>query len=158
VTGLKQSLYDLKLIVSSDKRVWAAGIFLVSVTFIWLITSPWRELETAAPQELVKVKVEEKKIDAMIQDFNKSMREGEEERELLKDYLGRFKNELKVEQQNMDWQMNILVNKLGDITEKVDVLANKVGASSIHNALFKEKLKKQRQKRKKKQRIDRSFL
>jgi uncharacterized coiled-coil DUF342 family protein len=159
MTALTQGIDDIKLILTTDKRFRSAGIFVVCVITIWLVTATWREKEEHIVDEYVKVKVEDDKINALIQTFNKDMKEGEEEREYLKDYLGRITTELRVDKKDIDWQVNVLVNKLDDITERVDGLANKVGASGIHNAKFKEKMDKIKKKGKRgKVPVDRSML
>lgn len=159
MTALTQGIDDIKLILTTDKRFRSAGIFVLCVVTIWLVTATWRDKEEFIVDEYVKVKVEDDRINALIRDFNQDMKNGEEEREYLKDYLGRVTNELKIDKKDMDWQVNVLVNKLDDITERVDGLANKVGASGIHNAQFKEKLDKIKKKgRRGKVPVDRSML
>lgn len=158
MTGLVQSFSDLKLIVQTDRRVWAAGGFLCCVVFIWVVTGAWREEDPPVPEKYIRVKVEEDKINDLIKEFNKDMREGEEERKFLKDYIARVSQEVNVGKEEIDWHVNVLVNKLDDMTERVDLLANKVGASSIKNAQFEERLKQQKKNRKRKKAVDRSDI
>jgi hypothetical protein len=160
MTGLIQSINDLKLILSTDKRFWAAGGFVFTAIFVWFATTTWRNHAKETPDEFKYIKVKEVKVDVLIDEFNQAMKEGKEERGLLKDYIYRVHNDLNTSKQDMDWQMSSLVQKLDHITENVDVLANKVGASSINNAKVEQRLKltQKRDTRKKKHSVDYSLI
>ena len=158
MTGIVQTLGDLRLIVTTDRRVWAAGGFLCIVCFVWVVTGAWRPPDEEPPEEYVRVKVEDDKIRSMVAEFNKSLKEGVEERKFLKESITRVAQDVQVGKEEVDWNVNVLMNKLNDITEKVDGLANKVGASTIERAQFEEKLKQQKKDSKKKKPVDRSML
>lgn len=158
MTALGQTISDLKLIAQTDKRVWSAGAFLCVVFFVWSVTGAWREEEEPLPEKLVNLKVEQPKIKPMLKEFNAAMREGAEERQYLKDYAVRVAQELETTKQEIDWHVDVLVNKLNDMTEKVDNIANKVGASAVHKEEFNQKLKKHKAKERRKKAVDRSSL
>ncbi len=153
-----QSLNDLQLLVKTDRRIWAAAGFLVTVTFVWFITGAWRGEDPPIPEEYIKVRVENPKIDDMVKHFNRTLKEGREERKYLQDYLARVSKQVDVGKDEIDWHVNILVNKLNDMTERVDGLAIKVGASSVHNAQLQNKLKQQKKNSRRKRAVDRSNL
>ncbi len=158
MTGLTQVFFDLKLHLTTDRRLWSAASFVIFVFTIWGITGAWREPEPELPEEQVRLKVEEEKVNNMIKEFNKDMKDAAQERKFLRDYLVRVNSEVEVEKQEIEWQVDILVNKLNDITERVDGIAIKVGASAIQSAKLEKKLKHQRAKRRRKVAIDRSTL
>ncbi len=158
MTALGQILHDLKLHASTDRRIWSAASFVIFVFTVWGVTGAWRGEEPELPDEQVRLKVEEEKVNNMIKEFNRDMTEAAEERKYLRDYLVRVNEQVEVEKQEIEWQVDVLVNKLNDMTERVDGIAIKVGASAVQSAKLAEKLKQQRAKRKKKQPIDRSTL
>lgn len=160
MTGLVQGINDLKLILSNDKRFWAAGGFIATAIFVWFATTTWRQEAAPNPEKFKYIKVEEEKVDVIIKDFNQAMKESQEERALLKDYIYRVHNDLKISKQDMDWQVGSLVQKLDHITENVDVLTNKVGTSAVNNAKVEQRLKLNQKldKRKKKVPVDYSVL
>ena len=127
MTGVKQVINDLKLIVQTDRRVWAAASFIVIVTIVWVSTGNWRGEDITHVEDTVRFKVEQEKIKAMIKEFNKDMRQGREEQDYINSYLTRFQQELEVEKQEMDWHVDVLVNKLNNMVERVDNIAIKVG-------------------------------
>lgn len=151
-----QVVSDLKMILKTDRRIWAAAAFLVCVTFIWLVTGAWRGEDPPIPEEYMKVRVENPKINDMVKEFNRTLKEGREERRYLQDYLARVSKQVEVGKDEIDWNVNILLNKLSDMTERVDGLAIKVGASSVHNAQLDNKLKRQKKNSRRKVRVDRS--
>jgi len=158
VTALTQTISDTKTILSTDKRVWACFAFIAVALVIWLSTTTWREEKPPMPDEWVNVKVEEEQIRSLIKTFNQDMTEGKEEREYLKNYLSRFTNELEVNKKDMDWQVNILVNKLDDMSQKVDGLIHKVGERTIQKAKLNKKLEHRKGSKRKKAKVDRSTL
>ncbi|MCB0325363.1 MAG: hypothetical protein KDD69_17390 [Bdellovibrionales bacterium] len=158
MTGLQQSLHDLKLHITTDKRIWSASAFVCIVFFVWFVTGAWREPEPEPPEKYVRIKVEEEKVNVMIKDFNKDLREAEEERKFLKDYLTRVTEQVKVEKEEIDWHVDVLVNKLNDMTERIDGIALKVGASAVETAELENRLKQQKAARSKKKAVDRSTL
>lgn len=158
MTALGQLLHDVKLHITTDRRIWSAASFVVMVVTVWLVTGAWREGEPEPPIERVRLKVEEEKVKDMIAEFNKDMKEADEERQLLRDYMTRVNQQVEVEKQEIDWHVDVLVNKLNDMTERVDGIALKVGSSAVETAELEEKLKKQKAKGSKKVPVDRSNL
>ena len=160
MTGLVQNINDLKLILSTDKRFWAAGGFIATAIFVWFATTTWRQQAALTPDSHKFIKVEEEKTDLLIKDFNLALKESKEERALLKDYIYRVHNDLNNSKQDMDWNVSSLVQKLDHITENIDVLANKIGSSAVNNAKVEQRLKltQKRDKRKKKVAVDYSTM
>ena len=65
-----QSAEDVKLILSTDKRFWAAGGFIAVALFVWLATTTWRTEPAPPPERYKLVKVEEQeKVNILIKDF-----------------------------------------------------------------------------------------
>lgn len=153
MTGLIQTLSDLKIIAATDRRVWAAGAFIALVAVTWVSTGSWREEEEATLEKYVRIPNKPEKVENMVEEFNKSMRESAEEHKFLKDYLSRLTNQFKADKEEIDWHVNLLVTKLGDMTEKVDDLTNKVGRIKIKKVLFEQKLKRQKKHRQKKRSV-----
>jgi KaiC/GvpD/RAD55 family RecA-like ATPase len=158
MTGLRQTLYDLKLHISTDRRIWSAAAFVIIVFTVWGTTGAWREVDPEPPEEYVRLKVEEENVNSMIKEFNVDMQQAAEERRYLRDYLTRVNKQVEVEKQEIDWHVDILVNKLNDMTEKVDGISLQVGASAIASAELEKKLKQQRSQKRRKKAIDRSDL
>lgn len=158
MTALTQTISDVKAILYNDKRVWACLGFVFFALLIWLSTTTWREPKAPFPDEYVNVPIEQEKIQVMIKSFNQDMLEGKEEREYLQNYLSRFTNELEVGKKDMDWQVNILMNKLDDMSEKVDGLIHKVGEGTVKKAILNKKLKSRKGSKRKNVKVDRSML
>lgn len=150
MTGLIQSFSDLKLIVTTDHRVWACAGFLCLVTAIWFATEYWREPVPPPPEKIRKMLVEDDRYKTMIGQFTTAVRESKEERQFLKDSLSRVTQEFGVVKQEVDWHTDTLITKLNEMTEKVDRLVTKVGESHIANAQLEQKIAKAKKKDKKK--------
>ena len=149
MTGLKQQISDLVLIVRTDRRVWAFAGFVGVALTVWSVTGSWRNLEEPLPPKFGRYKIEEEKIKSLVDGFNKTMNEGREERRFLRNYIDRVQHEVSVSKDEIDWQVNVLVNKLDAMTEKVDGLTNDIGRSTIEDAQFESRLGKQKKKKKK---------
>ena len=158
MTGLTHTISDIKTLFSNDKRVWSCLGFIFCALVIWLSTNSWRQSPPATPEQWVNVRVEEEILGDLAPTFNKDMQEAKEEREYLRNYLNRFNNELEVSKKEMDWQVNILVNKLDDMSDKVDGLIHKVGERSVEKAKLNKKLQYRKGSKRQKQKVDRSLL
>ena len=141
MNALVQNFSDLKLILSTDKRFWAAGAFIGVALFVWFSTTTWREEAAPNPERYKFIKVEEPEINVMVKDFNSALKEAKEERALLKDSILRMDSDLQTNKQDVNWHMSTLVEKLDDITEHLDLLANRVGSSAVNAAKTEERLK-----------------
>ncbi|HQH25855.1 MAG TPA: hypothetical protein PLP17_00550 [Oligoflexia bacterium] len=147
MTGLKQALADLKLIVTTDHRVWAAAAFICVVSFVWVATGAWREPEPEPPEKMVPVKIKPEKIPDFLQGLTQQMKEAKEEREYLRDMMNRTSHEIEVDKEVIDWNANTLITRLNDVSEKVDKVANMVGEAAIEKAQLEKKIKKQQPKK-----------
>ena len=153
MNALIQNFSDLKLILSTDKRFWAAGGFIAVAFFVWFTTTTWRQEPAPTPDSYKNIKVVEEKTNVLIKDFNQALKEGKEERGFLKDYLYRVNHDLDANKQEIDWKVNTLSEKLNDITEHVDLLTNRVGASAVNSAKTEERLKLTEKKDKRKRKV-----
>jgi hypothetical protein len=145
---LGQTLSDVKLILSTDRRLWVTAVFCCTVFGVWLMTDSWREEEPPPPEKFINVKVIPEKIEEMVRGFNTQIKQAKEEREYLRDTMTRVGQEIEVEKEQIDWHTNTLITKLNDVSEKVDKLVNVVGDQSIGKAKLETKLKRQKQKQK----------
>ena len=94
------------------------------------------------------MKIEEPpELRILIKDFNTVLEHAKEERGYLRDSIHRFKNDVDTEKEQFDWKMNSLVNKLDDITDDIDSLTNKVGASKIQSTKLENRLQTQKKAR-----------
>ena len=158
MTGLLQSFGDLKLIVSTDRRVWAAAGFVVCVVFVYFATTAWREEDPPPPEEYIRMRLDPFEWKSRITKFNKAMEESHKERKELREVVARASQTLKVQQQEIDWQANELIEKLDTMTDKVDGLINKLGGKSIQNVQRDRELNMHKSKNRRKIPVDRSNL
>ncbi len=158
MTGLLQVINDLKLVVTTDKRVWAAAGFISCAVFLFFATTAWREEEPPPPEEYIRMRLEPFNWKSRVTKFNKAMKESNEERKALRDTVARASQDLRVQQQEIDWQANELIEKLNTMTDKVDGLINTMGGQSVRNATRDKQLDAQRSKKRQKVKVDRSNL
>lgn len=147
MTGLVQTLSDLKLIIATDRRIWAACAFLLVVGLVYSITDSWRVIEPPPPEKLVPVKIHEEKIVNMVKGFNQAIKESAEERKYLKEYLSRVSNKIESDKEEIDWHVDTIINRVNDVTEKIDNLTHKVGEQRVQKTHFDRKLIQQTAKK-----------
>lgn len=158
MTGLLQVFEDTKMIVATDRRVWAACGFLVAVVLLYFATTAWREEEPPPPEEMMRMRLEPFEWKARVTKFTKALEESHDERRKLHNLVSRASNDLRVQQQELDWQANELIEKLNSMTDKVDGLVNRFGGQSVQNAVRDKKFEASRGKSRRKVPVDRSNL
>ncbi len=141
-----QLVHDLKLIVSTDKRIWAAAGFLVVVFFMWAMTDSWRPPIVVPEEKTVKLIEEHKEARgvgsaAMVKDLSNLNQSNER----LKLDINRISEELNSKQEEITWQMDGLISRLGSIHSKIDDITHKIGENKVA-----EVMREQRQRAKKK--------
>lgn len=147
MAGFVQSLSDIKLILTTDRRIWAGSAFVAVVVVVWLATGSWRESPPEKPEEIWRVKVQEERVEDMVQGFNKDLKEEKEETQYLKDSLKRANSELGAGKEEIEWHVNTLINKLNSMSEKVDLLTNRVGNAAIEKQKLEAKIARSKKKR-----------
>lgn len=132
MTGLLQRLDDVKLLVSTDRRIWLAVGFLFTCGFIFLITGSWREpYVEEVPEEWKRVSIPHVEFNERINKLNRDLETSRQERYELRTRLERASNEMQAQQQEIDWQVDRLIQSLDSMSSKVDTMVNQVGSHLI---------------------------
>ncbi len=124
---MSQSLEDLKLIIKTDKRVWAAGGFIIIALFIWMLTDDsgrkrTRKLRptTAASEQGTGAR------DAygdLIVAFKNDIETAKNERSEMYNVLQRVTTDLGEHKQRVTGIFETLVDKFEQLAREVDALA-----------------------------------
>lgn len=132
MTGVSQLIDDIKVIVSTDKRIWLAATFICTCTFIFLITGSWREVYVEEePVVWKRMRIPNSTWKDRISKLNEDVQESKREREQLRDRLTRATNTIQSTQKEIDWQVDRLINTLDSMTSKVDSMVNQVGPQLV---------------------------
>jgi len=141
-----QLVHDLKLIVSTDKRIWAAVGFIVVVLIMWALTDSWRPPIVVPEERTVKLIQESSKYDpastGMVEDLNGLNKTNER----LQTDISRISEELNSKQEEITWQMDGLISRLGSIHSSIDDITHKIGEKKVADVM-REKRQKSRKSR-----------
>lgn len=126
-----QLVHDLKLIVSTDKRIWAAVGFIVVVLVMWALTDSWRPPIVIPEEKTVKLIQESSKYDpassGMVEDLSVLNKTNEK----LQTDINRISEELNSKQEEITWQMDGLISRLGSIHSSIDDITHKIGENKV---------------------------
>lgn len=132
MTGVLQSLDDLKTVVTTDRRVWMAAGFVACCAFIFMVTGSWREpIVEEEPEEWRRVRIPHHEFNDLVNELNAKVEQSKEDRRELRARLNRAANEIQTQQKEIDWQVDRLVDSLDSMSSKVDSMVNRVGAQLI---------------------------
>jgi hypothetical protein len=141
---MKQLIEDAKLILGTDKRLWAGGIFILVVLIMWSLTDSWRPPIEIPPEKTIRIetnnKVKGSKLPAsegMVQDLSGLSVANEK----LKADINRVSEELNSKQEEISWQMEGLVSKLSTINASMEDITQKIGANKIQEVEREHKQK-----------------
>lgn len=156
MSAFTQTLSDAKLILSTDRRLWAIAAFLFVSLFVWLITTPWRELPPEVPEEYVNIRVEDAEFRSLVSGVGKGFQQAAIERKELMEEVERSSHSMQTQQQEIDWHVDSLVDKMSTVADKLDKLTNRLGEQTIQKSKIDERLKTQKSGTRKKVQLDSS--
>lgn len=142
MSGFTQSIADVKLILSTDKRIWAMSGFLAMCAVVFVVTQSWREPPPEPEEEYVRVRIDDdigyrSLMTTVTKDFQSSV----VERKALRDEVVRASNDFQNQQQEIDWHVDNLVERMNSVTEKLDKLVGKVGEEAIKKAQLEQRIR-----------------
>lgn len=140
-----QLFQDAKLVLSTDKRIWAGAGFVCIVVVVWALTDSWRPPPEVIEERTVKITEQERKFshassEGMVEDLSGLS----EANDKLKSDINRISEELHSKQEEISWQMDGLISRLGSINSTIDDITQKVGAKKVEDMV-----REQRQRAKK---------
>ncbi len=151
MSAVTQALSDSWLIVKTDRRVWAATSFVVIALVVWSITGGWRNYASDKKPEVAKIASDDIFIKSLVTDVHATLAGEKKRREEFKTVLQRTVSELDADKQKIEWHANTLVDKLTNMTIRVDKIAKDIGSRRIERAALEAKLHKGASKRVKRQ-------
>lgn len=157
MTALKDTITDTKMIIRTDRRVRAAGVFTAGVFLVWFLTGTWREPRYQEERPKRVIPQEEEAIKMMLADMERMLNERKKVNEEFKDIVNRQANEVETEKQKAEWHVNNLIDRMNGITMKVDKLARDIGDRKINDARLQKRIDGSK-KKKARAKLDRSVL
>ncbi|MFN8391980.1 MAG: TrbI/VirB10 family protein [Bdellovibrionota bacterium] len=137
---MKQKLEDLKLLLQNDKRVWAAGAFIVAVLFIWVLTdqSPRRVRQ---PEERVSKQGTgaDEGFGDLIQAFKQDMDRAKTEQAEQAAVISRVKQDLKDNTERTAGIFESLVDRVDQLSREIDLLAGSIRPQQPDTPITKTK-------------------
>lgn len=129
---MKQLIEDSKLIIGTDKRIWAAVGFLVVVLIFWSLTNTWRPLPEVPSEKVVKVEVSPRSNPgSLIEGLHESITSLNQTNDILKKDIDRVSKNLETKQEEIDWNVDQLVSRLSNMSSKLDNITKKVGERNV---------------------------
>jgi hypothetical protein len=129
---LKQLIEDIKLIVGTDKRIWAFIGFIAVVLIFWSLTSSWRPLPEIEPTKHVEVEVAPNISDGpLFQGLSESLHSLSQTNELLQKDIERVSKNMGTKQEEIDWDVDKLVSRLSNMSSTLDNITKKVGERQV---------------------------
>ncbi len=122
---MKQKLEDLKLLVKNDKRIWAAGGFIILVLFIWVLTdqSGPRRIrlpeEKASEQGMGEGEQYQDLVTALKDGVEQAQRENAEQRAVL----GRLGDQVNQNKEQVAGIFESLVDRVDQLSHEIDLIA-----------------------------------
>ncbi|HMO18985.1 MAG TPA: hypothetical protein PKA63_13050 [Oligoflexia bacterium] len=137
-----QLLSDIKLIVSTDKRIWACGVFIGLVLVTWVLTDSWRPPPEIVEQKYVRLVSEERsdKLAPLLQGLSEGLGEVGKTNNNLKADLGRVSQNIESRQEEINWKMDTLVGRLSTMTETIDSITKKVGEKQVEDSIREKRM------------------
>ncbi len=145
---MKTRLEDAKLLIKTDARIWAAGGFIAVVLIVWLLTDSWRPPPKLQEERFSTIVEEPRRnnVGYLIQGLNEGLGAVNKQNEILQDDLNRVSRNIESRQEEIDWQIDKLVTRLGSMTETIDSITRKVGEKTLDDTI-RDKRQENRSKR-----------
>jgi len=143
-----QLIQDAKLIVSTDKRIWAFAGFLLVVLVVWSLTDSWRPLPEVPEERNVKLVDQsgDDRVLPILAGLSEGLGEVSKVNNGLQNDLSRVSRNIESRQEEIDWQMDKLVTRLGSMTSTIDNITRKVGEKTVEDSL-RERRQESKQKK-----------
>jgi len=122
---MKQKLEDLKLLVKNDKRVMAAGAFIIMVLFIWVFTdnSGHRQIrrpeDKASKQGMGSEEAYKDLIDSMKQDLDQAKTDATEQGVVIR----RLTDTVNQNKEQVAGIFESLVDRVDQLSREIDLIA-----------------------------------
>ena len=118
-------------------------MFLAAAVFVWIATSPWREIEPA------KVRPEWQPTETQIvsqpmQNFSAELDEHRKEVSELHEEIKRSSSEIAVGRQEFEWHTSKLMDRLNGMSNQLEEITTIVGTARIDTAKSNRKIDKSR--------------
>lgn len=146
-----QLIQDAKLIVSTDKRIWAFAGFIVVVLVVWSLTDTWRPLPEVPEVRNVKLVDQsgDDRVLPVLAGLSEGLGEVSKVTNGLQNDLSRVSRNIESRQEEIDWQMDKLVSRLGSMTSTIDNITKKVGEKTVEDTIRERRQENKQKKRKK---------
>lgn len=129
---MKQKIEDLKLLVKNDKRVMAAGAFIIAVLFIWVLTDQQGPRRIRQPEDKPSKQGmgSEEQYGDLITAFKEQMDQAKNEQAENKAVIARIKNELDENKQRTAGIFESLVDRVDQLSREIDLIANSLNKNT----------------------------
>lgn len=139
-----QLLEDSKLLIKTDKRIWAVCGFILVVLVVWALTDSWRPLPEVPEEKFVTIREEPtRNAGFLLQGLSEGLGEVNKQNEILQNDLNRISRNIESKQEEIHWQLDKLVNRLGSMNDTIDSITRKVGDRNVQEA-YKDDLSEKR--------------
>jgi uncharacterized coiled-coil DUF342 family protein len=136
---------DIPELLKSDRRFMAAGGFLAVAVFVWIATSPWREVEKPKEHPERMGKQTEYYYEPM-QNFNVEIDQHRKEVSELHEEIKRSSSEIATGRQEFEWHTNKLMDRLNGMSSQLEEITAKVGASRLNSTRTNKNIDKSTRK------------
>jgi hypothetical protein len=123
---MSQSLEDIKLLIKNDRRIWAAGGFIIVALFIFLLTNSDGQKKSRLVKEVTPSTQGMGSAEAygdLIVAFRNDIEAGKKERKDMYEVLYRTTTDLKEHKERVTGIFETLVDKFEQLAREVDALA-----------------------------------
>ena len=123
---MSQKLTDLKLILQNDRRVWAAGGFIIVALFIWLLTDNsggGRRLQVPDEKASRQGAGSTEAFQDLVQAFKNDIDQQKKENQEMNTVLQRTSSDLKEHKEKVTGIFETMVDKFEALAREVDALA-----------------------------------
>lgn len=125
---MKQKIEDFKLLVKNDKRIMAAGIFIIAVLFIWVLTDKGGTRRVRQPVNTPSepgMGAQEQYTD-LITAFKEQMDQAKTDQAENKAVIARLKSDLDDNKDRTAGIFESLVDRVDQLSREIDLIAQTV--------------------------------